>query len=59
MIICIVNGIKSRILSHGNLKLYLKTFLNIYFYCFRVLADNPIKEIHPGAFLNNIWLKRL
>lgn len=54
-----VNGIKSRILSHGNLKLYLKTSLNMYFYCFRVLADNPIKEIHPGAFLNNIWLKRL
>lgn len=55
----IVNVIKSRILLHGNLKLYLKTSLNIYFYCFRVLADNPIKEIHPGAFLNNIRLKRL
>ncbi|XP_022172830.1 leucine-rich repeat-containing G-protein coupled receptor 5 [Myzus persicae] len=24
-----------------------------------VLADNPIKEIHPRAFLNNIRLKRL
>lgn len=39
------------------LKYYFKA--DIYFHCFRVLADNPIKEILPRAFLNNIRLKRL
>lgn len=60
-ILYIVYYIGSIFLSHSKFKNTLKHYFNsdIYFNCFRVLADNPIKEIHPRAFLNNIRLKRL
>lgn len=53
----IANLLEKKIINYNlhvrNVHIFKTTFF------FRVLSDNPIKLIHPDAFLNNTRLKRL